>query len=477
MIESLFTSQTPVSGDNSDGAPGINPATTVVFAVNGTVFGVRFYATTTVSGTYIGSLWSVDSSDPGGGTLLQQKTLGGAPTGGTWNSIMFDTPIVVTAGVPYRVTVFSGAGRYPATLGFFTSSGLTNGNITAPQHGATVAGKTISQGTFRIDAALDYPNNSGNGTCYFVDVLFEEAAAEVTASATFGATGGMTAALARETFAGATLAATGAMTADLTRETPMAVTLAATAGLTAGLTRETSLAATLAATGGMTAALARETTLAAGLAASSGLTVDMTTESGLSATLGAAAGLTVSFVVPTPSPTDPIAAPVAAELLACFTEQLETLPEPPKYIQMRVGQETGPLIGPGVDECCSGLAWVRVAGVRPSWDSFPQTDNTWLPCGPLAYAVDLEMGIAFCMPWSDSGESFDNVDPPSTADWAQAFATQMRDQTIMRRTAACCFRPTQRRAVGEWTPLPVEGGCTGGKLTVTVSVMNPCSDC
>lgn len=176
-------------------------------------------------------------------------------------------------------------------------------------------------------------------------------------------------------------------------------------------------------------------------------------------------------------PVDPIAAPVAAQLLACFTEKLNELDAPPAFIQMRVGRETGPLIGPGVDECCAGLAWVRVVAVRPSWDSFPQTDNTWLPCGPLAYAVDLEMGMAFCMPWSDTSGTAENLDPPSTDDWAAAHATQMRDQTLMRRTAACCFLPTQRRAVGEWASLPVEGGCTGGTLSVTVSVMNPCSDC
>jgi hypothetical protein len=178
-----------------------------------------------------------------------------------------------------------------------------------------------------------------------------------------------------------------------------------------------------------------------------------------------------------PPPSDPIGTPVANQLLACLTDQLATLPNPPANIQLRVGQDTGPLIGPNIDECCAGLAWVRIAGIYPSWDSFPAADNTWLPCGPLAYAVVLEMGVAFCMPWSDSEESFDNLDPPSQADWATAFNTQMVHQTLMRRAAACCFLPTQRRAVGEWTPLPVEGGCTGGKMTVTVSVMAPCADC
>jgi hypothetical protein len=176
-------------------------------------------------------------------------------------------------------------------------------------------------------------------------------------------------------------------------------------------------------------------------------------------------------------PVDKIGTPVAQQLLACFRTKLETLDDPPKYIQLRLGQETGPLIGPNIDECCAGLAWVRITAIYPSWDSFPAADNTWLPCGPLAYAVGLEMGVAFCMPWSDSGDTFDNIDPPSEADWATAAATQMVHQTLMRQTAACCWLPTQRRAVGEWSPLPVEGGCTGGKLLVTVSVPAPCSDC
>jgi hypothetical protein len=78
------------------------------------------------------------------------------------------------------------------------------------------------------------------------------------------------------------------------------------------------------------------------------------------------------------SVTDPIGTPVAQELLTCFTAQLGQLASPPKYIQMRVGQETGPLLGANVDECCAGLAWVRIANIYPSWNSFPAADNDWL---------------------------------------------------------------------------------------------------
>lgn len=216
--------------------------------------------------------------------------------------------------------------------------------------------------------------------------------------------------------------------------------------------------------------------LAATLTATGGLTAGLNVAVNLAATLTATGSMTAALSTPT-GPPDPIGTPVAQQLLTCLTSQLSQLPRPPKYTQLRVGQETGPLIGANVDECCAGLAWVRIANIFPSWDNFPAADNTWLPCGPLAYAVVLEMGVAFCMPWSDSSDTFDNEDPPSTADWATAAATQMQHQTLMRRAAACCWRPTQRRAVGEWSPLPVEGGCTGGKMLVTVSVPAPCADC
>lgn len=257
----------------------------------------------------------------------------------------------------------------------------------------------------------------------------------------------------------------------------LAASFTATGTLTAGLTREVNLAAGLTATGSLAAGLTRQVNLAAGLTATGVMTAGLTNETRLAASFTATGVMTAGLNVPTLGPVDPIATPVANALLACLTTQMNHLPAPPARIQLRVGAETGPLIGPNVDECCAGLAWVRVADVYPSWDSFPAPDNTWLPCGPLAYAVVLEMGSAFCMPWSDSDDGFDNVDPPNTADWQTAFTTLMQHQTLMRRAAACCFPPTQRRAVGEWAPLSVDGGCTGGTLRVTVSVMAPCGDC
>jgi hypothetical protein len=177
-MANLFTSQTPVVTDANDGSPGITTATTVRFAQEGTVTGIRFYATTTVSGTYTGLLYEVDDSDDTpAGTLLASKTLGGAPTGGTWNTITFDTPVSVTTGVLYRACIFSGAGRYVATTLFFALD-VTNGDITADANGDDPVGLgSLRQGTFLINAAAGYPSGAGNGTSYFADVEFTAGAA------------------------------------------------------------------------------------------------------------------------------------------------------------------------------------------------------------------------------------------------------------------------------------------------------------
>jgi len=412
---SLFTSQTPTLPNVSEGVP-VTVGTTLTFSVAGSVSGARVYAPATIgAGTFEAAFWQVTAGDPGGaGTLLATATFG-ALTPGAWNNVTFSSPVVIDTTKAYVIGLRTSEGRYAATGGLFTSA-LVNAPITGVKDASAAGGfANLVNGRF-TSGLVNYPPNTFGSNGYFIDVLFDPSGTDVILAASFSANGTMTAALAPQP----------------------------------------RLAASLVGTGTLSAALSTSTTLATSLSASG--------------------NLSVSFNVPT-GPPDLIATPVAEQLLACFTEKLNELPSPPKYIQMRAGAATGPLFGPNVDECCSGLAWIRVASVYPSWDSFPAADNTWTPCGPLAYAVQLEMGMAFCMPWSDSDGVLDDVDPPNTQDWASAFSTQMQHQNLMRQTAACCFLPTQRRAVGEWAPLPVEGGCTGGTLTVTVSVMNPCSDC
>lgn len=185
MSESLLTSQTPVNGDQSDGgSPGVSVATTESYAIDGALSGVRFWATATGTGVYTVEAWTPTVADgaggAGSGSRLAFKVNGGAITAGTWNVVAFDTPLAVTAGQLYRIVVNNSEGRYVYTQDFFTSTGLTTGNITAYQTGTTIGPGVMRQGTSLVNTAPNgYPTNSFSGSCYFVGGVFDASAVVV----------------------------------------------------------------------------------------------------------------------------------------------------------------------------------------------------------------------------------------------------------------------------------------------------------
>lgn len=191
----LFTTETPSSGDLSDGTPGITTATSLTFAHAGQITAVRFYSTATVSGTYTAGVWEVTSGDDtssGTGTLLTSETLSTVPNAGEWTAIPLTSPVDVATGTLYRIGVHNDAGRYVATSSFgsFVSGGLTTGDLTAPADGTSPTGLgRLNQGTFTIDAALAYPQQMFNQACYFVDALFSAGAATDAAPSEAAATG------------------------------------------------------------------------------------------------------------------------------------------------------------------------------------------------------------------------------------------------------------------------------------------------
>jgi hypothetical protein len=178
MTQSLFTSQTPASGENSDGTPGITVATAIRFAVDGDVTAIRFYATVTVGGTYTVGLWEVTAADPNGsgGTLLASKTMGAPPASATWNVVTLDTPVTIDTAKLYKAGVFNSQGRYVFTGSFFGSD-LVSGDLTADANGDNPVGLgNLNQGSFTINGGgLTYPTNQPGSSCYFGDVVFQEA--------------------------------------------------------------------------------------------------------------------------------------------------------------------------------------------------------------------------------------------------------------------------------------------------------------
>jgi len=270
QVQHVFTDQVPTVGDADDGTPGITFGTTIRSTVDGYASGVRWYTTTTVSGTYIGAIYEVDAADDPtpAGTLLEQKTLVGSPAAGGWQSITFDSPVPITAGVLYRAAVYSSAGRYVYSANLHASD-IVNADLVADAAGDDPVGLgTLRQATFTINAGLAYPaTGAGSNGSYFADIDFIAGDTPVEGFATLAATGGLTAAGDRTAVTTVTLAASGTLTADGERVQPATATLASTGGLSAAAALTAVDIGLLAAVATLTGIGARSTSTTATLAA------------------------------------------------------------------------------------------------------------------------------------------------------------------------------------------------------------------
>lgn len=167
---------------------------------------------------------------------------------------------------------------------------------------------------------------------------------------------------------------------------------------------------------------------------------------------------------------DLVATPLAMRLLVCLSTQVAQLEKPPANVMLRSGTQVNYLMSLTRNECCEGLAWVRVAQIVPSsGNSWPAQDQTPQRCGTQRYAVELEMGVVRCAPVATAQAI------PSDDRWNISTIDTLADFAAMDR-AICCFLEgfTGLALPGAWNPIAVQGMCVGGTMNLTASA-NPCN--
>lgn len=175
---------------------------------------------------------------------------------------------------------------------------------------------------------------------------------------------------------------------------------------------------------------------------------------------------------------DTIALPLAMQLVDCLVGQFAVQPDPPQHIGLRAGSAYAPLLGAAgtelIDEACEGIVWVRVTGISDATQGFPAGGPSATPCGPLQWAVGLEIGTGRCVPWAEN----ENIAAPPTQDqWNVATVQMLTDAAAVRAAILCCFRPgveSLRMTWSSWTPLPYETGNTGSVTQITVLTKGGC---
>ena len=128
--------------------------------VSGWVTGVSFYKGSGNTGTHVGHLWSST------GTLLATVTFSGESASG-WQTASFSNPVAITANTTYVVSYFAPNGNWSDNDSYFTSSGFTNGPLTALSN--TAGG---GNGVYTFGTGGGFPTQSFDASNYWVDVNF-----------------------------------------------------------------------------------------------------------------------------------------------------------------------------------------------------------------------------------------------------------------------------------------------------------------
>lgn len=156
----------------------------------------------------------------------------------------------------------------------------------------------------------------------------------------------------------------------------------------------------------------------------------------------------------------------AQELRNCLETALEAQPFPtPAQICLRGGEQVRPSISTVGDECCSGLAWVRIMGSEPR---FTEADNLGECLGALT-RTRFELGVARCMPTPDADEMV------TCEQWSEVVARMESDHSAMEAAICCFIDLAQTHPLGSpqvyrdvYTPIGPDGRCIQGTLELTI---------
>ena len=129
--------------------------------VPGNITGLRFYKSTSNTGTHVGHLW--DES----GTLLAEVTFTDETASG-WQEAILTNPVPIAADTTYVASYHTNVGHYSLNSFQFQDSDVS----CAPLHALQDGVNGVKNGLFQYGAS-SFPTNTFHSTNYWVDVVFE----------------------------------------------------------------------------------------------------------------------------------------------------------------------------------------------------------------------------------------------------------------------------------------------------------------
>lgn len=147
--ESVFTSQTPASDNNTDSGQLYELGMRFQSALDGNITAIRFWKSSMDSATYTGHIWAADQTPL---ASVSFGAIGAGPSG--WQQATLSSPLAISASTDYWVSVNVG-GFYPFTGSAFP---ITNGDLSADS-----GGLSTTPGTFP---------DASSAAAFFRDIVF-----------------------------------------------------------------------------------------------------------------------------------------------------------------------------------------------------------------------------------------------------------------------------------------------------------------
>jgi chitodextrinase len=153
------STSTPVKS-NSGSSSAIELGLKFRSDVSGKVTAIRFYKSSTNTGTHLGHLWSSS------GTQLANVTFSGESASG-WQQANLSSPVSITANTTYVVSYYAPKGHNASDSNYFASQGVDN----TPLH-ALKNGVDGNNGVYRTGTGGGFPTTSSLSSNYWVDIVF-----------------------------------------------------------------------------------------------------------------------------------------------------------------------------------------------------------------------------------------------------------------------------------------------------------------
>lgn len=127
-------------------------------AADGFITGIRFYKSSSNTGTHTGHLWTA------GGTALASVTFSNETASG-WQQQALAAPVGIHSNTTYVVSYHAPNGHPSLDDGYFSTGGFTNAPLRAP------ASSGGGNGVFRFGPSA-FPNTSAEGANFWVDAVY-----------------------------------------------------------------------------------------------------------------------------------------------------------------------------------------------------------------------------------------------------------------------------------------------------------------